>query len=154
MGNINIESKMKIKLRGVFNGITSYGKARIIFLSDYHFTGEIANDFSKNQLVAYDKKFIQDMDEKKWDNVIYDQLKMKNPIKSTYYEVILSKYIQYKDDHGNKVVHNHLLYKDVLLDATITNYSFKDKFTKEIKIFIVGWKITCTSITESRINLC
>lgn len=144
---------MKIKLRGVFNKITPYGKARIIFLSDYHFTGEIDNDFSKDQLVEYDKKFIQKMDEKKWDNVIFDQLKMKKPFKPTYFEVILSKYVKYKDDNGNSVTPDYLLCKDVLLDVAITDYAFKDKFTKEVKIFIIGWKITCKSITESRIRL-
>ncbi len=143
---------MKIKLRGVFNGITSYGKARIIFLSDYHFAGEIINDFSKDQLNAYNKKFIQEMDEKKWNNT-FDQLKIKKPFKPTYYEVILSNYVRYKDDHGNSVTPDYLLCKDVLLDVVITNYAFKDKFTKEVQIFIVGWKITCKSITENRIRL-
>lgn len=137
---------MKVKLRGVFKLVDKYNRVHLAYLSVYHW-GEVEHDHTKQFLERYDTKFKKRVHEMKQPENV-DEVIVKCPIQSDQFILNLNKKVKFVNDKGELILYDELLTKDVLIDATITNYNFPDKTNKCKKI--IGWKIKSGRIQESK----
>lgn len=142
---------MRIKLRGIFVSVDKYNRAHLLFLSRYHYSWELDGDFARNSLKNYDSRFKERIQEKKQPEDI-DEVQIKSPIKRDEYIVNLNKKIKYLNIQSELTSLDNLIMKEVIIDATLTDYEFLDKTSIKngIKKKIIGWKITSGRIKETR----
>ena len=157
---------MEYKLRGLVSHTDKFDHAYIVFMSDYHYGSKskfirdlsdknnIAGtkepmkvDHTKNILQLYEKKFqssdiLQDKTlqiEENTDKINITKFSIKSPIKGKNYMVCI-KNTKYYNLDGDLVGINELKTREVIITATIQNYSFYKNKKREK---IVGWRIVC-----------
>ena len=135
-----MESKYKFK--GLLSHTDKYNHAYIIFMSNYHMK-DFTTDHTKKILYSYDKKFKLSIDTKTIPEDI-NKIIVKSPIKNNMYMVCINK-TKCFNLNNDLVAIDELKTREIIISASIKNYTFCKKQKDSTKCIIKGWKINCTS---------
>lgn len=143
---------MKLHLRGFLKTIDKYNKAHLAYLSQYDYYDkdypDSANDYTKECLMNYDKKFKKEFREQKIPQDV-DEMLLKTPLCNYEFIIQFTNKTKYLNKQSQYISCDNLIHKRILCTVTIVPYTFYKTTNKPNKILkqqIKGWKIICKQI--------